>query len=98
MNQKMRNRVIIHCSGGDLTKYTNILVDLVQAELALEFEPVVIDAENAYFDISKEQATALKPAPVKMQMLYTDENGMPQATTIKSVTVHELLRGEPYGD
>lgn len=99
MNQKMRNKVVLTVTGGILSTFTDIVVDIKQGDLLLEYEPIIVDDAHAYFIVTKEQASQLDyNRPVRVQMLYTDADGEPQMTAIGDLEVEEMLRSEPYGD
>lgn len=101
MVEGMRNTIscTIDDSTVNLRTATDILLCLRQKNTAyFEYNGTVIDAHTFSAVMPKEDAMKLKKGQIDMQVLFTDENGNPRHTAIRSVTVDEILREAGYGD
>ena len=103
MFQRMRGAVSITVDGIDLTKVTDIEVELIQEDTGVEMlftgGEVVVTGETALtVTIPKDTAMSLEVAPLRGQIMFTREDGMPDATKPFTVSVEELIKEAGYGN
>lgn len=103
MFQRMANYVPIEVPDIDLTRVDNIEVSFEQksSDVSLWYGGDSIDVTNAHtlvVEIPKSDAMQLDDKPVRGQVMYTKDNGVPGATKVFTVTVNELLKEDGYGD
>jgi len=89
--------------GIDLTKVTDIEVELIQEDTGVEMlftgGEVVVTGETALtVTIPKDTAMSLEVAPMRGQIMFTREDGMPDATRPFVVSVEELIKEAGYGN
>lgn len=102
MIQKMKNLVPINVHDVDLNSVTDIEVCLKQGstELLYSGEQIQIGSESQLLiSVDKSVAATLDPSKyVYGQVMWTDENDIPDATDIFTITVRKLLKEAGYGD
>ena len=102
MFQRMRGAVSINVDGVDLSTVTDIEVELIQEDTGVEMlftgAEVVVTGETALtVVISKSAAMQLEVAPLRGQIMFTRDNGFPDATKPFTVPVSELIKEDGYG-
>ena len=102
MFQRMRGAVSITVDGIDLTKVTDIEVELIQEDTGVEMlftgGEVVITGETALtVTIPKDVAMALEVSPLRGQVMFTRDTGLPDATKPFTGPVSELIKESGYG-
>ena len=102
MFQRMRGAVSITVDGIDLTKVTDIEVELIQEDTGVEMlftgeDVAIADSGTLQVVIPKDTAMALEVAPLRGQIMFTRDNGFPDATKPFTVPVSELIKEEGYG-
>ena len=103
MFQRMRGAVSITVDGIDLTKVTDIEVELIQEDTGVEMlftgaEVAIASSDTLQVVIPKDVAMALEVSPLRGQIMFTYENGYPDATKPFTVPVSELIKEDGYGD
>ena len=103
MFQRMRSAVSVTVDGVDLLTVTDIEVKLIQEDTGVEMlftgaEVAVASSDTLQVVIPKDVAMALEVAPLRGQIMFTYENGYPDATKPFSVPVSELIKEDGYGD
>lgn len=101
MIQRMRQQVSIEVDGIDLTTVTDIQVKLIQesteTEMLFTGADVMFGASNVAVTIPKETAMNLDVSPLRGQVMFTKEDGWPDATKPFTVPVSELIKEDGYG-
>ena len=102
MIQKMKNLVPINVHGIDLNEVTDIEVCLKQGstELLYSGNEVEIGSETQLL-VSVPKSVAMTIDHTKLvygQVMWTDENELPDATDVFTIEVRELIKGAGYGD
>lgn len=103
MIQRMRNKVPITVPEIDLTAVSNIEVTLEQRSTNVEYTysgdaVEVADAHVLFVSVPKEDAMQFDTRQILGQVMYTQPDGLPNATKIFKVSVDELLKEDGYGD
>lgn len=96
MRQKIENRVLVRVDDFDLTQAVDLVVYIRQNDVFLEYIPDVANAHEMIVYIPLADAMRLQCAACKMQIAGRDAQGMPFATDVQRVPVHELLKEEGY--
>lgn len=96
MRQRMKNYLHIAVGGVDLTTASNIEFYLRQGGLFFQYTPEVVSAEEMLVEIPFEDAMRLGSGDCRVQFAFTDENGTPFATNVKTVPVGVLLKEAGY--
>ena len=96
MRQRMENSLLIKVDGIDLTTVRNIEFYIRQGGLFLQYTPEVISLEEMVVLIPYEDAMKLTTGECRLQFAYTDANGTPLATDVKTVSVGTLLKEAGY--
>lgn len=102
MIQRMRNLVVITVEDIDLTTVTDIEVELIQESTGVERlfsggEVVVVDDSKLSIDLPKDFCMQLDVEPLRAQVMFTRDTGLPDATKPFAVPVRELLKEAGYG-
>ena len=102
MFQRMRGAIAIAIDGTDMLTVSNIEVKLIQEETGVEMlfsgsGVAVADSSTVQVEISKEVAMQLNTSPLRGQVMFTREDGYPDATRPFTVPVSELIKEEGYG-
>ncbi len=103
MFQRMANYVPITIDNVDMTIVSNIEVSFEQRSSGVELlysgdNISVVDVHNIVVEMPKSDAMKLDDKPVRGQVMFTRDNGVPDATDIFQVPVKELLKDDGYGD
>lgn len=98
MIEKMRNAIIITCDNVDFQTATDIEVYVRQYDLFFQYTPSVQSAHTIVVQIPKEDAMKLNAGGCQMQFAFTDGNGNPNASEIKTISVVDFLKEVGYGD
>lgn len=102
MIQRMRGQVSIDVDGIDLTTCTDIQVELIQEQTGTEMlftgADVMVGPANVAVTIPKDTAMSLDVSPLRAQIMFTREDGYPDATLPFTVPVRELIKEDGYGD
>ena len=104
MFQRMRGAVSINVPDIDLTRVTDIEVELVQENTGVEMlfagDDVVVTGETALtVVIPKDMAMSLEVEPLRGQIMFTYiDSGFPDATKPFIVPISELIKEAGYGD
>ena len=102
MIQRMRGQVSIDVDGIDLTTCTDIQVELIQEQTGTEMlftgADVMVGPSNVAVTIPKDTAMSLDVSPLRAQIMFTREDGYPDATLPFTVPVRELIKEDGYGD
>lgn len=103
MFQRMLNYVTISVPEIDLTSVYNVEVTLDQKSSGAEFtysgDSVVVAGEHLLtVTIPKEDAMSFNAKTIRGQVMFTRQNGVPDATKIFQMNVDELLKEDGYGD
>ena len=102
MFQRMRGAVTIAVSGVDLSTVSDIEVKLIQEDTGVELlftgADVMIASETELtVVIPKSVAMQLEVAPIRGQVMFTKEDGYPDATKPFTLKVSELIKEDGYG-
>lgn len=102
MFQRMRSAITIAVSGVDLATVTDIEVKLIQEDTGIELlftgSDVMIASETEIsVIIPKDIAMQLEVAPIRGQVMFTKEDGYPDATKPFVLKVSELIKEDGYG-
>lgn len=96
--QKMRSETELEINDIDLTTMLDVTVRASQDGNLFDTIATVIDAHTLVMGITLDKAANLiKGRPVQLQILYTNADGKPGYSEIKTVKVDEILGGT-YGD
>lgn len=101
MIQRMRNNITVNVDGVDLSTVTNIEVFLRQESTGVErlISGASITAGDGVlvFELPKELGMQLEASPIRAQIMFTRENGLPDATSPFNIPVRELMKEAGYG-
>lgn len=96
--QKMRSETELEIQDIDLTTMIDVTVRASQDGNLFDTISTVIDEHTLIMGIAMDSAANLvKGRPVQLQILYTNADGKPGYSEIKTVKVDEILGGT-YGD
>lgn len=103
MFQRMRGVVSVVVDGVDLLSVTDIEVKLIQEDTGVEMlfsgsDVAIADESTLQVEIPKTTAMELEVSPMRGQVMFTREDGYPDATKPFIVKVDELIKEEGYGD
>ena len=97
LRKRIKNSLRITCSSVDLTTVNDIEFYIRQAGLFFQYTPEVISDDEMLVEIPLEDARQLSSLCCELQFAFTDEDGNPRASEIKSVSVGDLLKEAGYG-
>lgn len=103
MFQRMRSLIAVDVDGIDLTTVTDIEVQLIQEDTGVELllsgdEVTVVSETQVSFGIPKSVGMQLEAAPIRAQIMFTRDTGLPDATKPFNIPVSELIKEAGYGD
>ena len=96
IREKIQNQLKITCEVIDLTEITNIEFYVRQFMTFLCYTPSVLSSTEMTVTIPFEDAKKLKDGEVKLQFAFVDKNGVPNASDVVTVSVHDLLKEGGY--
>ena len=102
MFQRMRSAIPITVDGVDMTTVTDIEVKLIQEDTGVDMlftgsDVSVVDAATVQVVIPKDVALQMEVSPLRGQIMFTWDNGFPDATKPFIVPVSELIKEDGYG-
>ena len=102
MFQRMRSAVSITVDGVDMLTVSDVEVKLIQEDTGVEMlftgtDVVIADASTISVVIPKDIGMQLEVAPLRGQIMFTRDNGFPDATKPFAVPVSELIKEDGYG-
>ena len=97
MIEKVRNHLVITSAEADFTGATDFEYYVEQGNQFYQYTPEIRDAHMAVVHIPKEDAMSLVPGTCQQQFAYTDANGNPHVSEIKTITVERFLKEAGYG-
>lgn len=102
MFQRMRGVVSITIDGVDMMTVSDVEVKLIQEDTGVDLlfsgsDVMIADSSNVEVTIPKEVAMQLDTSPMRGQVMFTQENGIPDATKPFTVKINELIKEEGYG-
>lgn len=102
MFQRMRSAVSITVDGVDMLTVSDVEVKLIQEDTGVEMlftgsDVAIADSATVQVEIPKEIGMQLEVAPLRGQIMFTRENGYPDASKPFTVPVSELIKEEGYG-
>ena len=102
MIQRMRSQVSVDVDGIDLTTVSDIEVILTQestnTEVLFAGADVMFGENTVAVTLPKELAMQLDVSPLRAQIMFTKEDGYPDATLPFTIPVRELIKEDGYGD
>ena len=102
MIQRMRNQISIDVDGIDLTTVSDIEVILTQEDtntkVLFSGADVMFDSTKIAVTLPKSLAMQLDVSPLRAQIMFTKEDGYPDATLPFTIPVRELIKEEGYGN
>lgn len=103
MFQRMRGVISIDVEEVDMTTVTDIEVKLIQEDTGVEMlftggSVSVISETTVQVEIPKATAMQLEVSPMRGQIMFTREDGYPDATKPFTVPVSELIKEDGYGN
>ena len=103
MFQRMRSLIAVDVDGVDLTTVTDIEVQLIQESTGVEMllsgsDIVVMSETQIAFGIPKDVAMQLEVEPIRGQIMFTRDTGLPDATKPFTIPVSELIKEAGYGN
>ena len=103
MYQRMRGLISIEVDGVDMTTVTNIEVYLEQESTGLQrlftgSDVTVADYSKILISLPKEFCMQLDVSPLRAQVMFTRDTGLPDATQPFKIPVRELIKEAGYGD
>ena len=103
MFQRMRSAVPITVNGVDMLTVTDIEVKLIQEDTGVEMlftgsDVTIADSSTVQVEIPKDIGMQLEVAPLRGQVMFTRDNGYPDATKPFTIPVSELIKEDGYGD
>lgn len=97
--QKMLSHTELDIPDLELTKLHDIEVVVEQEEFYKCMPGTVIDDHKLVFGLTAKEALRLdNKKPVSIQVLYTDENGIPFHTDVISEKVSRVIKRGTYGN
>lgn len=102
MFQRMRSAVSITVNDVDMLTVTDVEVKLIQEDTGVEMlftgsDVAIADASTVSVVIPKDIGMQLEVAPIRGQIMFTRDNGYPDATSPFTISVSELIKEEGYG-
>jgi hypothetical protein len=97
MRQKIENNLYVEVNGANMAGCTNLEFYVKQDNLFFQYTPVVQGDGIVTVTVPYDDAMKLRKAPVKVQLAFTDENGLPVSSAPVELTVGEFLKEAGYG-
>ena len=96
MIQKMRNTLCVYIYGIDLTKCSNVQLDLLQNNMQFSYVASASTSNKLIVEIPYEDAMKLVPGCAQAQVCLTDGAGNPRATNLMQLRIEELINKDGY--